>query len=122
MLVLPGSPYSHRVPIAIQMLHIDMLLKLGTKEELEKLNNCCYRGTIVTKIAMKQMQMSGTKSIIEEMNSTVKLTKNVTIHPYDTFQTSGIMKTPNRQQKNKYHNQASPNRKGERWDLYSSLL
>ena len=48
--------------------------------------------------------MSGTKSIIEGMDSTVKLTKIVTIHPYDTMQTLGITKAPPNQQKNKCHN------------------
>ena len=39
--------------------------------------------------------MPGTKSIIEGMNSTVKLTKNITIHTYDTIHALQIMKAPN---------------------------
>ena len=37
MLIVPDSPYSDRVPIAIGTLHIDVLIKIATQEELEKI-------------------------------------------------------------------------------------
>ena len=37
MLIVPDSPYSDSVPIAICTLHIDVLIKIATQEELEKI-------------------------------------------------------------------------------------
>ena len=36
MLGLPDSSYCNRVPVALGAIHIDMLIKLATQEELEK--------------------------------------------------------------------------------------
>ena len=40
MLVVPNSPYCERVPVAIGTLHIDILIKLATQEELDKIGHC----------------------------------------------------------------------------------
>ena len=38
MLVVPSTNYNQIVPITIGTLHIDMILELATKEELETLS------------------------------------------------------------------------------------
>ena len=40
MLVVPDSSYCNRVPIALGTVHIDVLIKLVTQEELGKLSSC----------------------------------------------------------------------------------
>ena len=39
MLLVPDSSYCNRVPIALDTIHIDMLIKLATQEELGKLSH-----------------------------------------------------------------------------------
>ena len=97
LLVVLDSPYCERVPISIGTLHIDMLIDLATKDELENLNRWSKWETISTRIAMKCMQIVESESqvVIVKMNSTVKLTHNLTIQPYDTAQTSGVSNVPN---------------------------
>ena len=48
MLVVPDSPYYNRVPIVLGTIHIDMLIKLATQEELGKLGHCWKRGAVLT--------------------------------------------------------------------------
>ena len=55
MLLVLDSPYCERVPVAIGTLHIDMLIKLATQEELEKIGCCWEMGAVTTMIAMCQM-------------------------------------------------------------------
>ena len=55
MLGVLDSPYCERVPIALGTLHIDMLIKLATQEELEKIGPCWRRGAVTTRIAMHHM-------------------------------------------------------------------
>ena len=52
MLVLPDSSYCNRVTIALGTVHIDMLIKLATQEELGKLGHSCKRVAVLTGIAM----------------------------------------------------------------------
>ena len=57
MLVIPASSYHNRVPIALSTIHIDMLIKLATQEELGKLSHCWKRGAVLTGIGMQQVQL-----------------------------------------------------------------
>ena len=95
MSVVPDSLYCDRAPIALGTIHIDMLIKLITQEELGKLIHCWKRGVLLTRIAMGQAQLVNTKSLINQINSDVKVTKNVTIKPLETTETTEISKIPN---------------------------
>ena len=95
MLVVPDSPYCGRVLIAIGTIHIDMLIKLATQEELGKLSHCWKRGAVPTGIAMHEVQLAHKVSLINQINNDVKLTKNVTIKPLETIELTGISKVPN---------------------------
>ena len=79
MLVVPDSSYCQRVPVMIGTLFIDMLMKLATQQELEKIGHCWKRGAVTTMIAMHQMQNAGKVPLIDQIDNDVKLTKNVTI-------------------------------------------
>ena len=52
MLVVPDSSSCNRVSIALGTVHIDMLIKLGTQEELGKLSHYWKRGVVLTGVAM----------------------------------------------------------------------
>ena len=93
--VVPDSPYYDRVVIALGTLHIDLLIKLATQEELGKLYHCWKRDAVMTGIAMHQMQLANKEPLINQINNDVKLTKNVTIIPFETIKTIGISKVLN---------------------------
>ena len=52
MLVAPDSSYCNKVPVALGTVHIDMLIKLATQEELGKLSPCWKRGAVLTGAVM----------------------------------------------------------------------
>ena len=95
MLVLLDSPCSERVPVAVGTLHIDMLIKLATGQELDCLSHCWKRGRVATKIAMHQVQMAGKVSLIDQIDNDIKLARNVMIQPFHTVETMGLSKVPN---------------------------
>ena len=45
-LVMPDHSYGDRVPVVVGTLHIDMMLDLATKEELEQLSRAWDRGFV----------------------------------------------------------------------------
>ena len=86
MLVVDDSPYGEKVPVAIGTLHIDMVLDLATKEELENIGQKWQRGGLGRKIAMKQNVLP-TQDVPFDLDSVmggVKITKNVVIKPFHT--------------------------------------
>ena len=48
MVVFPDSSYCNRVPIALGTIHIDMLIKMATPEEMGTLGHCWKRGAVLT--------------------------------------------------------------------------
>ena len=57
MLVVPSINYNQMVQITIGILHIDMILELATKEELETLtlSKQWRRGSVNRRVVSKQM-------------------------------------------------------------------
>ena len=94
-LVVPDSCYCNRVPIALGIIHIDMLIKLAIQEDLGKLSHCWKRGAVLTGAVMWQAQLVSKTSLTDQINNDVKLTKNVTIKPLEMIKTTGISKVPN---------------------------
>ena len=97
MLVVDDSAYGKRVPVAIGTLHIDMILDVATKEELEKMGQKWERGGLGRKIAMKQNVLP-TQDIpfnLESVTGGVKITKNVVIIPFHTVRLSAQSKVRN---------------------------
>ena len=65
-------------------LHIDMVIKLATKKELENLNKQWKRSLIAIKLTMKGAQLvnqEGTQ-IVSQVESIVKTIKAATITPF----------------------------------------
>ena len=58
MLVVKDSEYEKKVPVAIGTLHIDMILDLATKEELENMGRRWQRGSLGRKITIKHNVLS----------------------------------------------------------------
>ena len=48
MMIVPDSSFCNRVPITLGTIHIDMLIKLATQEELRKHSHCWKRGAVLT--------------------------------------------------------------------------
>ena len=57
LLVVPDSVHTMCTPITLGTLHIDMVIKLATKKELESLNKQWRRSLIATKLTMKEAQL-----------------------------------------------------------------
>ena len=75
MLVVLDSPCCKRVPVALCTLHIHMLIKLATWEEINKIGHCWKRGAVTTNIAICQMQLANKVSLIDPIDNDIKLTK-----------------------------------------------
>ena len=77
MLVVDDSAYGERVPVAIGTLHINMILDVATKEELEKVGRRWKRGGLGRKIAMKQnvLPAQDIPFNLESVTGGVKITK-----------------------------------------------
>ena len=54
MLVVPSTNYNQMVPITIRTLHINMILELATKEELETLSKQWRRGSANRRVVSQQ--------------------------------------------------------------------
>ena len=57
LLIVPDSAHMQYTPITLGTLHIDMAIKLATKNELETLNKQWWRSLIATKLSMKGAQV-----------------------------------------------------------------
>ena len=57
LLIVPNSTHTQSTPITLGTLHIDMAIKLATKEELRNLNKQWQRSLVATKLTMKKVQV-----------------------------------------------------------------
>ena len=96
MLVYPDSKYSQKVPVVLGTLHIDALLEVAMEEELKNLTQALRWGSIGRKVLAKQLNFWTTdeQSMIDKIDSQVKLTKTVTIPPLQACKASGVAKLP----------------------------
>ena len=53
LLIVPDSEHTQYTLITLGTLHIDMVIKLATKKELENLNKQWKRSLVATKLTMK---------------------------------------------------------------------
>ena len=95
-LIVPDSIHTAHVPFTLGTLHIDMVINLATKAELDNLNKSWNRGLIATKLAMKvaQLVISEDTQIVSQIDNIVKITKDVTIAPFGTIKVKGVTKAP----------------------------
>ena len=98
LLIVPDSAHMQYTPITLGTLHIDMAIKLVTKEELEYLNKQWQRSLIAMRLSMKEMQVVDVEEaqIVSQLDSSVKLAKDIIVGPFETVETKGILqKAPN---------------------------
>ena len=97
LLIVPDSAHMQNTPITLGTLHIDMVIKLATKKELDNLNKQWKRSVVVTKLTMKEAQLVGIKDeqILSKIDNVLKLARDTTISPFETVEVKGIMKTLN---------------------------
>ena len=94
MLVVKDSAYWNKVPVAIGTLHINMILNVATKEELENMGRKWQRGSLGRKITMKQnvLTTKDTPFDLDKVEGEVKITKNRVIKPFHTVKLSAKSK------------------------------
>ena len=97
LLIVPDSAHTQYTPITLGTLHIDMVIKLATKKELENLNKQWKRSLVATKLTMKEDQIVGVndEQITSKINNILKLAKDTTIDPFGTIEVKCIIKTLN---------------------------
>ena len=86
-IVINDSPYTQRVPITMGTLHIRQALELATEEEGKQLPKAWKVGNfppITKQTSIKEPQLD-----LEEVRGKVTMTKDITIHPFDTIYVSG---------------------------------
>ena len=84
LLIVPDSANTMCTPITLGTLHIDMVIKLATKRELENLNKEWKRSLIATKLTMKEAQLVNQEDaqIMSQIDSIVKIARDTTITPF----------------------------------------
>ena len=98
LLIVPDSAHMQSTPITLGTLHIDMAIKMATKKELENLNKQWQRSSVATRLNMREMQVVDVEEAqtVSQLDSSVKLAKDVTVGPLETVEMKGILwKTPN---------------------------
>ena len=83
--------------ITLGTLHIDMVIKLATKKELESLNKQWKSSLIATKLTMKKAQIVNQEDaqIVSKIDSIVKIARDTTIVSFGTAEVKGAIKAPN---------------------------
>ena len=101
MLVIDDSPYAMRVPIQIGTLHIDMALDLATEEERKKLNRQWKRAELASSLHMKSTNANVEDSAesknvfdLDNITSSVQITKDLLLQPFENVTISGLLKGP----------------------------
>ena len=98
LLIIPDSVHTQFTPITLGTLHIDMAIKIATEKELKNLNKQWQRSLVATKLTMKEAQILNIEEaqIVSKLDNDVKLLKDMTIGPFETVETKGVLKmTPN---------------------------
>ena len=95
---MPDSAHMQYTPVTLGTLHIDMAIKLATKNEIETLKKQWQRSLIATKLSMKGVQVMDVEEaqIVSQLDSSVKLARDIIVGPFETVEMKGILrKTPN---------------------------
>ena len=97
LFIVPDSANTMCTPITLGTLHIDMVIKLATKKELESLNKQWKKSLIATKLTLKEAQLVNQEDaqIVSKIDSIVKITKDTTITPFGTTEVKAVIKAPN---------------------------
>ena len=89
-MVSNNSPYTNRVPIQIGTLHIREALQLATKEDREALPQAWETVNFPSQTLAKSGILEEPEFDLNQVKGHVKLTKSVTIGPFQTVHVSGL--------------------------------
>ena len=80
--------------ITLGTLHIDMVIKLATKKELENLTKQWKRSLITTKLTMKEAQLMNQEDaqIVSKVDNIVKIARDTTVIQFGTTEVKGLKK------------------------------
>ena len=89
-MVSNNSPYTNRVPIQIGTLHIREALQLATNEEKEALPQAWETANFPPQTLAKSGILKEPEFDLNKFRGHVKLTKSITIGPFQTVHVSGL--------------------------------
>ena len=89
-MVSNDSPYTKRVPLQIGTLHIQEALQVATKEELQVLPQSWETAGFPSPTVSKSVILRESEFDLDNVRGYVKLTKSITIGPFQTMHTSGL--------------------------------
>ena len=92
MLVVPDTNYNALVPITIGTLHIDMILEMATRTELDALYKQWRCGSVNRMVISQQMRL--TEGITQHLEGEVTLRRKVIIGLMETMKVKGMVKVP----------------------------
>ena len=90
-MVVKDTEYTSRVPVQIGMLHINEALASVTREEYGKLPTAWARANFPSKPISKLATILESELDLDTIKGHVKITKAITISPFQTVQATGIM-------------------------------
>ena len=90
-MVVKDTEYTNRVPVQIDTLYINEALALVTREEYSKLPIAWARANFPPKPISKSATVLESEFDLETIKGHVKITKAITIPPFQTVQATGIM-------------------------------
>ena len=88
-MVSNNSPYTNRVPIQLGMLHIREAIQLATRDEMDTLPSA-WKTANFPPYTDKRLAMKEPEFNRDKIKDHVKLTKSVTIPPFQTIHVSGL--------------------------------
>ena len=89
-MVTNDSPYTQKVPIQLGMLHIREALQLATEEERKSLSPAWETASFSPQTLSKSGVLKEPNFDLDQVKGKVKLTKAVTIRPFQTVHISGL--------------------------------
>ena len=88
-MVSNNSPYTNRVPIQLSTLHIREAIRLATKDEMNTLP-LAWKTANFLPYTDKRLSRKEPEFNLDKIKGHVKLTKSVTIPPFQTIHVSGL--------------------------------
>ena len=100
MMVIDDDEYGNKVPIQVGTLHIDEIIAKASPEEFTSLGKAWDRARISSYIGGKAVRIQeGTDFSLDQVKGDIKLTKDVTIKPFEVIRVQGISKIKKHQKR-----------------------
>ena len=98
MMVIDDDDYGKRVPIQLGTLHIDQIITQATPDEITSLSKAWDRARICSYIGGRAVKLQEcTDFTLDQVKGSLKLTKDVTLQPFETVKVRGTTKVRNHQ-------------------------